>query len=301
MAKCTVGIGELLWDVFPSGRRLGGAPANFAAHCFHLGADACLVSAVGQDADGVELCETMSGLGLPTAWIQRDAGHPTGTVQVTLNAQGHPAYEICRPVAWDFVQWTDDLETLAAEAGAVCFGSLAQRGDATRKTIQRFLAAVPDAALRIFDVNLRQDFYSREILETSLGLANVVKLSDEELPVLAEMFGFSGEAEAQARQLLERFALRHVAYTRGANGSLLVGPAITSDCPGVDTHVVDTVGAGDSFTAALCVGLLHGLPLDDIHVWANRVAAFVCSQRGATPSLPAELAPHAFIPGEHVW
>jgi fructokinase len=287
-APVVVGLGEILWDVFPEGKQLGGAPLNFSHHCAQLGAEAYPVSAVGPDADGAEIRQILAAKNLPDLHVQTDPAHPTGRVNVTLK-DGKPTYEILRDVAWDYIRFDENLRNLAARADAACFGSLAQRNSASREAIHAFLDAMRPDSLRIFDINLRQDFYSREIIESSLRRANILKLSDEELPVLAAMFDLPGDASAQLRRLRELFDLRLVAYTRGGSGSLLLTATESSDHLGLPTEVLDTVGAGDSFTATLCTGLLQNLPLAEINIRANRVAAFVCSQVGATPTLPRHI------------
>jgi fructokinase len=287
-APVVVGLGEILWDVFPEGKQLGGAPLNFSHHCAQLGAEAYPVSAVGPDADGAEIRQILAAKNLPDLHVQTDPAHPTGRVNVTLK-DGKPTYEILRDVAWDYIRFDENLRNLAARADAACFGSLAQRNSASREAIHAFLDAMRPDSLRIFDINLRQDFYSREIIESSLRRANILKLSDEELPVLAAMFDLPGDASAQLHRLRELFDLRLVAYTRGGSGSLLLTATESSDHLGLPTEVLDTVGAGDSFTATLCTGLLQNLPLAEINIRANRVAAFVCSQSGATPTLPRHI------------
>ena len=288
--QVVVGIGELLWDVFPEGKRLGGAPVNFACHCSQLGAVAYPVSCVGQDPAGEEIRAAVEKLGVDPRYIAVDAEHPTGTVQVTLDAHAKPSYEICEGVAWDVIRLTPALESLARGTAAACFGSLCQRNAVSRATIHAFLESMPADAFTIFDVNLRQSFYSKEILEASLVHANVLKLSDEELPVLAGMFDLPGTVEDQLKALAGRFQLRLVAYTRGAQGSLLIGTGDVSDHPGHPCEAIDSVGAGDAFTAALCVGLRKGSSLPSINAHANRVAAYVCSHEGAVPALPAALS-----------
>jgi fructokinase len=283
------GIGELLWDVFPEGKRLGGAPVNFSYHCHQLGATAYPVSAVGADSLGVEIREVLISKSVPDGFVATDAIHPTGTVQVTLDSNGKPSYEICEGVAWDYIALSDALAALAGKMDAVCFGSLAQRNDASRATIDAFLDAMRPDALKLFDVNLRQAFFSREIIESSLQRCTILKLSDEELPVLAEMFGISGSVLEQVEGLRSKFELQLIAYTRGPNGSLLMTETETDDHPGCPGRAIDSVGAGDSFTAALCIGLLNAKPLAQINEHANRVGTFVCQQSGATPSLPADL------------
>ena len=289
-AKYTVaGIGELLWDVFPEGRRPGGAPMNFACHCSQLGAAGFAVSCVGNDSAGMDLLERLRTLRVDVSCIAEVSGYPTGTVQVTLDESGKPAYRIADPAAWDRLPVSAEMEALAGRADAVCFGSLGQRSDVSRRAIRSFLRAMRPGTLKIFDVNLRQTFYSEEIITSSLELATVLKLSDEELPVLAAMYGLSGSVSAQLSGLLDRFRLDLVACTCGANGSLLMTPAETDRHPGYPGKAVDSVGAGDSFAAALCMGLLNGVPLKKINDHANRVAAFVCSQPGAIPEIPVRL------------
>ncbi len=284
-----VGIGELLWDLFPDGDRLGGAPLNFCYHAQQLGAKGIPVSAVGRDELGQDLRQALYEKGIADQFVETVSRHPTGTVSIALDPDGKPAYTIHEPVAWDALSHADSLTRLARRTDAVCFGSLAQRSEASRKTIHAFLQATSNAALRIFDVNLRQDFYSKEIIDESLRLANILKLSDEELPVLAKMFRLSGSVAEQLEVLRERFGLRLVAYTRGAAGSLLLSPDEVSDHPGCPGDAINSVGAGDAFTAALCMGLLNGDNLDETNEHANRVATFVCSQDGATPILPESL------------
>ena len=284
-----VGIGEVLWDLLPTGAQLGGAPANFAYHAFALGAESCVVSRVGDDTLGHDIIERMAALGVSTDCIQLDASRPTGTVAVEVDAEGQPQFDIRRDVAWDYL--TADAAALRAVAGAdaVCFGSLAQRADASRDAIRTLVAASPSDALRILDVNLRQQYWSRAIVEESLALATVLKVNDAELPRLAEMFALTGDVRSQIDQLADRWQLRAVAYTRGACGSVLRTAHEWSEHPGVVTSVVDTVGAGDAFTAAMTIGLLSGWALDEVNAHANRVAAFVASCSGGTPALPPEI------------
>jgi fructokinase len=286
-----IGIGEILWDLLPSGKQLGGAPANFAFHARGLGAQSRVISRVGRDPLGAEILQRLGALGLPIADIQVDPSAPTGTVSVELFAGGQPCFTIHEDVAWD--RLAVEATALAAVAGAdaVCFGTLAQRREPARGTIQELLAAVRPGALRILDINLRQHYYSRDIIETSLRLANVVKCNDSELPVLAEMLGLGGSARGQMEQLARRHALRLVCLTRGAQGSLLYAGGQWAGDPGEPVVVKDTVGAGDAFTAALAVGMLAGKPLDAISRRANQVARYVCSCEGATPPLPDFLEP----------
>lgn len=282
------GIGEVLWDIFPQHRRLGGAPANFACHCGQLGAKAYPVSCVGADELGWQLCDNLREMGVDTRYVLERATFPTGTVNVVLN-EGKPTYEIFEDVAWDHIPDSDELKAFAGTLGAVCFGSLAQRSSESRGTIHSFLQRMPEDALKIFDVNLRQAFFSMQQIAESLALANILKLSDEELPVLAAYFGLVGDTAEQLVQLREQFNLKLIAYTCGPKGSVLLGISEIHDFPGCGGRAVDSVGAGDSFTAALCMGLLRGWPLCEVNVFANQVATFVCSQKGAMPELPAEL------------
>lgn len=286
-----VGVGEILWDVFPERRVLGGAPANFAFHARSLGAAAAVVSRVGTDELGDEIISEVDAHGVETRFLGRDPEHPTGTVSVSVDAGGKPAYVIHEDVAWDFITAGDDALAYVSEADAVCFGSLAQRAPTSKQTIQRLLAGLPETSLKVFDVNLRQSFYSSETIEASLASANVLKLSDEELPVVAKMAGVSGSDEECLEELARRFSLRLVALTRGSEGSVLWSEKKVSTHPGVaPREMKDTVGAGDSFTAAAVMGVLSGHPLDRVNDQANRVASWVCSKDGAAPALPEEYA-----------
>lgn len=284
-----VGIGEVLWDLLPGGRQLGGAPANFAYHAGALGAQARIVSRVGSDANGREILEQLRTLGVPTDCIEMDSVAPTGTVSVEVTADGQPRFTIHENVAWDRITGEGNGRQAVAAADAVCFGTLAQRSDVSRRAIRALLKIAPAQSLRILDVNLRQHFYSGDLIEESLALANVLKVNDTELPRLAEMFRLTGDDRAQINQLADRHHLRAVALTRGGRGSLLFANGRWSNHPGTATKVVDTVGAGDSFTAAMTLGLLAGWELDRINAQANQVAAYVCSFAGATPPLPGQL------------
>ncbi|MBS1796339.1 MAG: carbohydrate kinase [Acidobacteria bacterium] len=281
-----VGIGEVLWDVLPDGQKLGGAPANFAYVSNCLGGEGVVLSRVGDDPAGRAIVEELGRKNLSTARLQSDPRNRTGVVNVSFE-DGQPAYEIVAPAAWDFLELSDDWRALAGRADAVCFGSLAQRGAVSRATVREFVGAT--RGLRVFDVNLRQDFFSPEILGASFGLANVVKLNHEELPVIAKIFGVAetGLIE-QARALLVKFDLRLICVTRGANGSVLTTPDEISAVGGRPIEVRDTIGAGDAFTAAMVNGLLRGRPLFEINEFANRTGAFVASQTGAMPEFPKD-------------
>lgn len=289
-----VGIGELLWDIFPDYKRLGGAPANFAYHTHQLGAESWPVSCVGLDPLGAEVRSRLLELGVDSCYIKKCATYPTGTVNVVLHA-GKPIYDIRESVAWDHIPFSADLQQLAGQVDAACFGSLSQRSPDSRASIHAFLNHMPEDALKIFDINLRQSFFSKQQIHESLEFANILKLSDEELSVLSDYFELEGTEGEQLRQLLELFDLQLVAYTRGHLGSLLIGENEAHDFPGYDVSTLDTVGAGDSFTAALCIGMLKGWPLSEVNQFANKVAAYVCSQMGATPRLPLELASQAHV------
>ncbi|MEZ6049420.1 MAG: carbohydrate kinase [Planctomycetaceae bacterium] len=284
-----VGIGEILWDMFPDGSRLGGAPANFACHCFQLGGDSCPVSCVGVDELGERTRTELSKLGVETEYVQESSSYPTGKVMVKLDDKGKPTYEIIEGVAWDHIAFTPELKALASTLDAACFGSLSQRSAETRETVRAFLQQMPAQSIKIFDVNLRTPFYSKEVIEESLQLATILKLSDEELPVLAEYFNLQGSPTEQLALLREHFDLKLVAYTRGSEGSILVAKGEVNMTPGLSITPVDSVGAGDSFTAALCMGLLKGYSLPQVNAFANQVAAFVCSNKGACPELPDHL------------
>jgi fructokinase len=284
-----LGIGEVLWDVLPEGRQLGGAPANFALHARSLGAASSLVSRVGNDSLGREIMQGLEQQGLSTALIQKDRSAPTGTVTVQLSGKGIPAYTIHENVAWDRIEATADGVAVAEEADAVCFGSLAQRTEASREAIHTLVSKTRWDALRVFDINLRQTFYSPTILECSLDLANVLKLNDDEIKVLAKTFDLNGTVQEQIEAIAGRFSFNVVVFTQGAAGSLLWQGGRWSRRKGPEVKIVDTVGAGDSFTATLVMGLLRGMDLDEINEHANAVASFVCTQSGATPALPEEL------------
>jgi len=293
-----IGVGEVLWDLLLTGPQLGGAPANFAYHAHALGAQAQVITRLGKDDYGREIIRRFHAMGLPETTVQIDDTVPTGTAKVALSGDGLAHFTIQENVAWDHIAVTREALVAASEAHAICFGSLAQRSEPSRNTIQQLVAETPADALRVFDINLRQQFYSRGLIEQSLQLANVLKLNDDELPTLAEMFGLTGLSEYQIKHHIEwlahTFSLRWVALTRGANGSLLyqeINDEVRwSDCPSRPVKVVDTVGAGDSFTAAMVLGLLQKMDLDEINTIANEVARYVCSEPGATPALPIEFA-----------
>lgn len=288
MKKIIVGIGEILWDVFPEGKVLGGAPANFAYHVSQFGLEGFAVSAIGRDELGAEIMQTLSEKQLKTLIAETD--YPTGTVQVSLEGKGIPHYEIKEQVAWDHIPFTPALEALASSCRAVCFGSLAQRNEVSRTTILQFLNAVPFDAMKIFDINLRQHFYSKALIEESLKLCNVLKLNEEELVLVAEIFNYTLDSDQEVvRRLMQDFALEIVVLTKGTDGSYVFCVGETSFLPTPLVAVADTVGAGDSFTAAFVASLLKGKSIDQAHQKAVEVSAFVCTQQGAMPVLPTDL------------
>ncbi len=281
-------LGEILWDLLPDGKQLGGAPGNFAFHAAQLGARSLTISAVGDDALGREILGRLASLHLATEFINVDPYHPTGTVTVSLDSAGHPSYAIHENTAWDFIPTTPGLLEIAAKADCVCFGTLAQRSPTSRQTIHAALARTRPDCLRILDINFRQNYFSREIVEQSLRLASVLKINDQELPVLAGLLGLAGDP---IRALLAGYRLRLIAITRGGSGSALYSAdGSLYEHPGHPAQpLVDTIGAGDSFTAGLAVGLLRNMPLKQINDLASRLASFVCTRPGATPALPADL------------
>jgi fructokinase len=290
MSPVAVGIGEILWDLLPSGKQMGGAPANFAFQARALGAESFIVSAVGNDEPGREILRTLDDQCLDRRHVSVLASAPTGAVSVRLDDQGVPAYDIHQNVAWDFLPWTSGMPELAARADAVCFGTLAQRSEVAQTTIRAFLDAVRPGAWRVFDLNLRQSYYSRELIRGLLQRSNVLKLNDDELRSMARLFSMPESETEILERLLGEYPLELIALTKGPSGSRLFGRSRESRHPGCPVAMADSVGAGDAFTAALVVGLLKKKDWDDISDRANRVAAFVCSQPGAWPRIPAELA-----------
>lgn len=288
--KCLVGLGEILWDVYDDKALFGGAPANFACHAASLGAESRIVSAVGSDPLGIQALQWMRDHDLSIAMVDVDDAHPTGTVRVSLDATGKPGYVFAADVAWDHLvcnrRWLD----LAAKCDAVCFGSLAQRNSKSREAITQFVSATSEDCLRVFDVNLRQDFFNAEIIARSLELSQVAKLNDEELPRICDLLGieFSDQVETMMR-LANRYSLRCIALTRGAHGSVVWLDGELDVQEPISVQAIDTVGAGDAFSAALIMGILDRVSLSESHRRAARVAAYVCTQRGAVPSLPEGL------------
>jgi fructokinase len=284
-----IGIGEILWDMLPAGRQLGGAPANFAYHAQALGGSGIIVSAVGDDALGREIIQQLDKLKLTTDYVNTSQSYATGAVTVEVNEDGQPDYTIHENVAWDYLAPSDNLITLAAQASAVCFGSLAQRSPTSRDTIQQFLKQTSPQCLRIFDINLRQSYYDFELIQQLLQLSNVLKLNDEELMTLAELLHFSGSESELLEKIQHTYGINLIALTKGSRGSLLFSGRIRSEHPGFPADVIDTVGAGDAFTAALAIGLVLQYSLEQINEYANRIASYVCTQAGATPALPEDI------------
>jgi fructokinase len=284
-----VGIGELLWDMLPSGRQMGGAPANFCYHSTCQGAKGIPVSAVGKDPSGAGLIADLANKGLPTRYIQR-RDQPTGTVDVQLS-DGVPTYTIHEKVAWDYIEWNESLEKLLQTANAVCFGSLAQRSPVSASTIKRTLeTAGSGGALKVFDVNIRQHFCNESILHASLNLSNLLKVSDEELPELMRMLGLTGDSRTELQGLLERFDLQAILLTRGEAGCEYFSHGESYSVPAAQWGpVVDTVGCGDAFTAAFMVALLSGRSAEASLHHANNLAGFVSTVKGATPIVPDEI------------
>ena len=281
-----VGIGEALWDVLPEGKKIGGAPANFAYHVSQFGLDGRTVSAVGEDKLGTEILENFYEKKL-YSMIER-VPYPTGTVQVELDAEGIPCYDIKEGVAWDNIPYTSALEGLAKQTSAVCFGSLAQRSVVSRETINKFLDAMPEGnTLKVFDINLRQGFYTKEILCNSFKRCNVLKINDEELVTVSRMFGYPGiDLQDKCWILLAKYNLKMLILTCGVNGSYVFTPGNVSFVETPKVEVADTVGAGDSFTATFVAASLKGMPITEAHRLAVEVSAFVCTQNGAMPVIP---------------
>ena len=290
MNNYVVGMGEALWDVLPEGKKLGGAPANFAYHVSQFGLESRVVSAVGEDKLGTEILESFREKHL--YGMVETVPYPTGIVQVTLDAEGVPLYDIKEGVAWDNIPYTHALEGLARQTRAVCFGSLAQRSIVSRQTIARFLDAMPDTpdTLKIFDINLRQGFYTKEILCDSMRRCNILKINDEELVTVSRMFGYPGiDLQDKCWILLGKYNLRMLILTCGVNGSYVFTPGHVSFVETPPVQVADTVGAGDSFTAAFVSAILRGKTVSEAHQLAVDTSAYVCTQQGAMPILPDSL------------
>lgn len=289
MNEIVVGMGEALWDILPEGKKIGGAPANFAYHVSQFGFPSCVVSAIGDDALGKEIIENFTSKGLDQ--LIAEVPYPTGTVQVEIDQTGIPLYDIKENVAWDNIPYTEHLDALAKRTKAVCFGSLAQRNVVSRETINHFLDTMPkdDDSLIVFDVNLRQGFYNKEILCKSMQNCNILKINDKELITVSRMFGYPGsDLQDKCWILLGKYNLKMLILTCGINGSYVFTPGNVSFQPTPKVEVADTVGAGDSFTAAFIASILKGKSVTEAHTIAVKTSAFVCTQKGAMPILPPE-------------
>jgi fructokinase len=287
MNSIIVGMGEVLWDVLPEGKKIGGAPANFAYHVSQFGFDSRVVSAIGNDELGNEILKVFEEKQLKHRL--QTVNYPTGTVQVTLDDNGIPCYDIKEGVAWDNIPFTDDLKRLALSTRAVCFGSLAQRNEVSRTSINRFLDTMPDGEgqLKIFDINLRQGFFTKDIIRDSCQRCNVLKINDEELVTISRLFGYPGiDLQDKCWILLAKYNLKMLILTCGTNGSYVFTPGVISFQETPKVPVADTVGAGDSFTATFTAALLKGKSVPEAHKLAVEVSAYVCTQSGAMPELP---------------
>ncbi len=288
MDKLIAGLGEVLWDCLPEGSKLGGAPANFAYHASMFGYQAYAVSALGNDALGDRTVEELDKKHLRHIMPRID--FPTGTVQVELDEEGVPTYDIKRDVAWDNIPFTAEMEDLAKRCSCVCFGSLAQRNSVSHDTIHRFLHSTPKDCLKIFDINLRQNFYTKEIIQESLNACDILKINDEELVTIGRLFGYPGlDMENKCYLILGKYNLRMLVLTCGTNGSYVFARGVKSYQPTPKVEVADTVGAGDSFTGSFAAAILAGMPVGEAHKLAVEVSAFVCTQPGAMPQLPERL------------
>ena len=288
--RYVVGLGEVLWDVLPEGKKLGGAPANFAYHAGQfLGSDNTIaISALGEDKLADETIEALKEHGLN--YLLPRVNYPTGTVQVTLSGDGIPAYEIKENVAWDDIPYTPEIAEIARSCRAVCFGSLAQRFVTSWATIRQFLDDTPADCLKIFDINLRQQFYTKDVIEESLKRCNILKINDEELVVIKRMYGYDDlDMRGICEKILAEYGLKMLVLTCGTNGSYVFAPGLTSFQETPKVKVADTVGAGDSFTGSFCASILNGKPMEEAHKKAVEVSAFVCTQNGAMPTLSLEL------------
>lgn len=288
MKRLVVGLGEVLWDMLPEGRKIGGAPVNFAYHAGQFGIDTMAVSAIGNDKLGEETIAEMNGKHLNH--IFPSVPYPTGSVQVKLDEKGVPAYDIKENVAWDNIPFTNEIESVARNCQAVCFGSLAQRNAVSRNTIRKFIESTPSGCIRIFDINLRQNFYTSNVIHDSLELCNILKINDEEIMLVSRMFNYdSSNIENVCRTIMEDFSLEMVILTCGTKGSYIFTKGGVSFMPTPKVNVADTVGAGDSFTGSFCAAILRGLPVAEAHKKAVEVSAYVCTQNGAMPEIPESM------------
>lgn len=288
MKRLVVGLGEVLWDMLPEGRKIGGAPVNFAYHAGQFGIETMAVSAIGNDKLGEDTIAEMNGKHLNH--IFPSVPYPTGSVQVSLDEKGVPAYDIKENVAWDNIPFTNEIESVARNCQAVCFGSLAQRNTVSRNTIRKFIESTPSGCIRIFDINLRQNFYTSNVIHDSLELCNILKINDEEIMLVSRMFNYdSSNIENVCRTIMEDFSLEMVILTCGTKGSYIFTKGGVSFMPTPKVNVADTVGAGDSFTGSFCAAILRGLPVAEAHKKAVEVSAYVCTQNGAMPEIPESM------------
>ena len=288
MKRLVVGLGEVLWDMLPEGRKIGGAPVNFAYHAGQFGIDTMAVSAIGNDKLGEDTIAEMNGKHLNH--IFPSVPYPTGSVQVSLDEKGVPAYDIKENVAWDNIPFTNEIESVARSCRAVCFGSLAQRNAVSCNTIRKFIESTPSGCIRIFDINLRQNFYTSNVIHDSLELCNILKINDEEIMLVSRMFNYdSSNIENVCRTIMEDFSLEMVILTCGTKGSYIFTKGGVSFMPTPKVNVADTVGAGDSFTGSFCAAILRGLPVAEAHKKAVEVSAYVCTQNGAMPEIPESM------------
>ena len=276
-----VGIGELLWDMLPSGKKAGGAPINFVYHASCLGAQGYAISAVGNDGLGEEILERLDENHIQ--YLIEKVPYPTGTVQVELDEEGIPSYKINERVAWDHIMPTASAIDLAEKADAICFGTLAQRSHQSRETIQAISSFAPKDAYRLYDINLRQHYYDKELIEESIYLANVLKVNEEECKVLQELFNLQGSEQEVAQWFIRKYGLRMFVLTAGSAYSAIYTKDEISVLPTPEVEVVDTVGAGDAFSGALIISLLKGMSLKEAHQYAVKISAFVCTKAGAWP------------------
>jgi len=280
------GVGELLWDVLPEAEMIGGAPVNFTYHVTALGEKGVPISTIGRDPRGEKALTELRGRGVEVSAISISEEFATGYVTATLDEEGKASYVFPPEVAWDYLLINEFAQELRNSLDAICFGSLAQRSEHSHRVIHGFLDTLKPDTVKVFDVNLRQNFYSRQVLESSLKRTDILKLNEEELPVIARLLQLKGASDTWLAALIRQYHLQMAILSRGGSGSLLMTPESFSDHPGIVTHIEDTIGAGDSFTAAATIGYLQGLSLDDINEQANRIAAYVCSQQGGMPHMP---------------